>query len=103
MVNVFNRLKLFFLGVFVLATAAVWAYQVSYVWPKKRCEAAGNYWAAEWRACGTPVLVRDLLPNRDLAPPAPTAEEAVAPDLPEGTEVVPQRPAPAPQPAAKAP
>ena len=99
MVKVFNRLKMFFLGVFVVATVAVWAYQYFYVWPKKRCEAAGNYWAADWRACGTPILVRDLLPDRTLAPAAPTAEEAVAPDLPEGTPIVPQRPVPAPQPA----
>lgn len=57
MQNTFSRLRLFFLGVLVVACTAVWAYQVYYVWPRKQCEAMGDWWDAKDRQCGVPVPI----------------------------------------------
>jgi len=53
-----DRLKLIFLGVFVVAAAGIWAYQVYYVQPKERCEAEGSWWSPELRVCRQPVSIR---------------------------------------------
>ena len=50
-----GRLRLFFLGVFALATAAIWTYQLGWVAPRQRCEAAHRWWAAKYRECAVPV------------------------------------------------
>src|SRR5690606_12203861 len=55
-----DRLKLIFLGIFALACAATWAYQVLYVWPAKRCEANGEWWDASTRICAHPIYIPDI-------------------------------------------
>ena len=84
-----NRLKLFFIGVFVLAVIAVWGYQIYWVQPKERCEAGGAWWSNELRRCETPVSIREY---KGLKPPPPF--ESLK-------ETLPRKGAPPPAPAKK--
>jgi hypothetical protein len=56
----FPRLKLIFLAVFGLATAAVFTYHLGWVWPADRCEARGDWWDPGTRTCAHPVLISDI-------------------------------------------
>jgi hypothetical protein len=55
-----DRLKLFFLGVFAIACIAVWANQLWWVGPEKRCESHGNWWDPTSRVCATPIYLPNL-------------------------------------------
>ncbi|HUO22485.1 MAG TPA: hypothetical protein VMU59_08215 [Caulobacteraceae bacterium] len=55
-----DRLKLFFLGVFVIACVAVWAYQLLWVAPAKHCESQGDWWDPSARVCATPIYLPNL-------------------------------------------
>ena len=57
---VINRLKLVFLGIFALACAGIWAYQVMWVWPRKECEANGQWWDSSTRICASPIYIPAL-------------------------------------------
>ena len=65
----YARLKLFFLGLFVLIAAGLWGYNALYVWPAKQCEAQGHWWDDRDRQCGVPVPLTVL--TRRLAPASP--------------------------------
>jgi len=56
----YTRLKLIFLGVFVVAIGGMLTYQIGWVWPAKRCEAAGKWWDPDGRVCAKPVLISDI-------------------------------------------
>ena len=71
-----NRLKLIFLGIFVLAAAGVWAYQMLYVAPRKACEEEGKWWSNEWRSCRYPVSIRKY------DGPKPPPLDSLKPNLP---------------------
>ena len=68
------RLKLIFLALFGLGTAAIFVYHAGWVWPAEKCEARGKWWDPQGRVCAQPVLISDLtgrLTNRrdpDVAP-----------------------------------
>ena len=84
MTLIIDRLKLIFLGVFALACAGAWAYQIFVVGPAKRCEAAGNWWDPEGLECATPIDLRSF-PRIATPPPhrsAPTAAPTTAPTSP---------------------
>jgi hypothetical protein len=55
-----DRLKLFFLGVFAISCIGVWAYQLLWVAPEKRCEAHGDWWDPHTRVCATPIYLPNL-------------------------------------------
>lgn len=55
-----NRLKLVFLGLFALGCAGVWAYQLLWVIPGKRCEESGAWWDNQNRVCATPLAISSL-------------------------------------------
>lgn len=55
-----DRLKLIFLGVFAVACVALWAYQILYVWPAKKCEAGGQWWDRDRRVCAQPIYIPDI-------------------------------------------
>jgi|GEM_PF-4536010 hypothetical protein len=55
-----DRLKLFFLGVFAISCVAVWAYQILWVAPAKRCESHGAWWDPSSRVCATPIYLPNL-------------------------------------------
>ena len=56
----FNRLRLWFLAIFVVATAGVFAYHLIYVWPRQKCEAKGARWAPAWRSCARVIYLPDV-------------------------------------------
>lgn len=55
-----DKLKLFFLGLFVIGAAASWGYQVLWVWPEKNCEAEGSWWDSATRTCAHPIYIPDI-------------------------------------------
>lgn len=77
-----DRLKLVFLGVFVLSLVGIFAYQVYVVRPAERCEAKGDWWDPDGRVCARPVLISDItgrtIPERKAAEQAAAAAEAQA-------------------------
>jgi len=56
----FDRLKLIFLGVFILASAGVFIYHAGWVWPRDKCEARGDWWDWRGRTCAHPILISDI-------------------------------------------
>ncbi len=64
MKNTFDQMKLYFLGALVLSCAVIWGYKVFYVWPRERCEAAGDWWNAQDHECDTPVAIWKLTGRR---------------------------------------
>lgn len=75
-----DRLKLIFLGIFVVAAAAVWAYQMLIVKPKRECENEGGWWGAEWRECSRAVSIAPY--EGPPAPPIDSLEKARATPAP---------------------
>lgn len=55
-----DRLKLVFLGLFALGGAGIWAYQIFYVVPAKKCETHGGWWDGRTRACGQVVYIPSI-------------------------------------------
>ena len=55
-----DRLKLIFLGLFALLSAGALVYHVGWVWPGKKCEAAGDWWDWRTRTCAQPILISDI-------------------------------------------
>ena len=54
---VIDRIKLLFLGLFILSAGAVWAYQALYAWPRQACEAHGDWWDDRDRQCAIPMPI----------------------------------------------
>ena len=71
-----NQTKLVFLVLFAIACAGIWAYQILYAWPAKRCAALGRWWLAQERACGVPVLISDITGRPTKTPAKPPASPA---------------------------
>lgn len=55
-----NRLKLFFLVLFAVATAGIWAYQIFYVFPARTCDEREGWWDRKGRICATPIYVPSI-------------------------------------------
>lgn len=55
-----DKLKLIFLGIFLLGAIASWGYQVFYAWPARKCEANGAWWDASTRICATPIYIPNI-------------------------------------------
>lgn len=55
-----DRLKLFFLGLFVLCTVTIFVVHFVWIWPGKKCEEAGEWWDWRTRTCARPVLISDI-------------------------------------------
>lgn len=55
-----DRLKLIFLGLFAILSAAALIYHIGWVWPGKKCEAAGDWWDWRSRTCARPILISDI-------------------------------------------
>ena len=50
-----TRLVVVFLALFALVCGGIWAYDAVYVWPRKTCEARGDWWDAQDRVCAVPM------------------------------------------------
>ena len=82
------------MGIFFLACLGVWGYQIFYVWPRDKCENAGNWYDTQSRQCGKVIYIPDytgrivkngqeervVLPKgaRAAPPSAPAASGAAA-------------------------
>lgn len=82
-----DRIKLIFLGLFVVACGAVFAYHYFYVWPKQRCEAHGDWWDDRDRVCAVPMPIWTFthrLPGEPAGPgkPPPAAAKSAAKSAP---------------------
>ena len=69
-----DRIKLFFLGVFIIACGAIWAYQAMVVWPPQRCEAHGDWWDEKDKVCAVPIPIWTFthrLPGEPAPPGTP--------------------------------
>jgi hypothetical protein len=55
-----DRLKLIFLGVFAVGCVALWAFQIFFVMPAKKCDAQGQWWDSATRICARPIYIPDL-------------------------------------------
>ena len=55
-----DRLKLIFLGIFVIANVAMLIWEFGWVMPREKCEKAHNWWDNSQRVCATPILTSDI-------------------------------------------
>jgi hypothetical protein len=55
-----DKLKLLFLGIFVIGAAASWGYQVFWKWPQRECESKGAWWDGATRTCAAPLYIPDI-------------------------------------------
>lgn len=109
MKSTIDRLKLIFLGVFALACAGVWAFQIFYVMPARKCEANGQWWDGATRICAQPIAIASLtgrpagMSRREWSEKqAALLAEREREGYPAGGETAPA-PAPVPQSAPAAP
>ncbi|MBV9509872.1 MAG: hypothetical protein JO303_06285 [Caulobacteraceae bacterium] len=73
----YTRLKLIFLGLFVLTVVGLWGYNALYVWPARTCESHGDWWDERDRACGVPAPLT-VWTKRPAGEPAKDAAERPA-------------------------
>lgn len=73
MIKNLGWIRLVFLALFAVLTAASWTYTYLVVEPRKRCEAAGRWWSNEDRVCAIPVSV-----SRFTGRPTPAEAAAAA-------------------------
>jgi hypothetical protein len=69
----FERLKLIFLGIFAVTTAAMLIWQFGWLVPQQNCEKAHKWWDYSQRVCAQPVLISDIT-GRVIADPEARAE-----------------------------
>ena len=55
-----DRLKLIFLGIFVIANVAMLIWEFGWVMPREKCEKAHKWWDNSQRVCATPILTSDI-------------------------------------------
>jgi hypothetical protein len=55
-----ERLKIIFLGLFAVLTAAMLIWQVGWIWPRQSCEKAHKWWDGSQRVCAQPILISDV-------------------------------------------
>ena len=73
MTRLINRLMVGFLALFVLGAVGAAAYQIIWIIPGKRCEAAGRWWDPASRQCATPIYIPHITGR-----PVNTTEAAAA-------------------------
>ena len=57
---VIDRLKLIFVGVFLVANVAMLVWQVGWVMPRESCEKQHKWWDNGQRVCAQPILTSDI-------------------------------------------
>jgi hypothetical protein len=70
MARLLLRLRYLFLGLFALGAGAAWTYQLVWVEPAKRCEAAHHWWDGSTRTCAIPISVSNFT-HRPIPSDAP--------------------------------
>lgn len=97
-----DRLKLIFLGIFALGCAGVWAYQILYVMPAKKCDAQGQWWDGATRTCARPIYIPSLTGRPEGMSRKEWSEKQAAAKIQREQEGYPTDEAAAPAPAAPA-
>ena len=80
MIKTLGWIRIAFLALFAVLTAATWAYQVMVLQPRRTCIENGGWWQDEQRVCGIPVSVSRFTGRPNAA--ARTAPVAAAPGAP---------------------
>jgi hypothetical protein len=57
---VIDRLKLIFLGVFVVINIGLLVWEFGWEIPRQNCEKAHKWWDGAQRVCAQPVLISDI-------------------------------------------
>ena len=57
---VIDRLKLIFLGVFLVINVGLLVWEFGWVIPRQNCEKAHKWWDGSQRVCAQPVLISDI-------------------------------------------
>jgi hypothetical protein len=68
-----ERLKLIFLALFAVLTAAMLIWHYGWIWPRQSCEQSHKWWDNSQRVCAQPILVSDIT-GRVIADPKARAE-----------------------------
>ena len=55
-----DRLKIIFVGLFIVINIGLAIWQFGWVIPRKNCEAAHKWWDGSERVCAQPVLISDI-------------------------------------------
>lgn len=72
-----ERLKVIFVGVFILLVVGVVVWQVGWIIPQQNCEKAHKWWDNGQRVCAQPVLISDIT-GRVIQDPKALAEAKAA-------------------------
>jgi hypothetical protein len=57
---VIDRLKLIFVGVFLVANIAMLVWEFGWAMPRENCEKAHKWWDNGQRVCAQPILISDI-------------------------------------------
>ncbi|HEV2532240.1 hypothetical protein [Phenylobacterium sp.] len=57
---VIDRLKLIFVGVFLVANIVMLVWEFGWVMPRENCEKAHKWWDGGQRVCAQPILISDI-------------------------------------------
>lgn|SRR5512143_2337270 len=57
---VIDRLKLIFLGIFLVLNVAMLIWQFGWVVPRENCEKQRKWWDGSQRVCAQPILISDI-------------------------------------------
>jgi hypothetical protein len=55
-----ERLKLIFVGLFLVINVGLLVWEFGWVRPRQQCEAAGKWWDPGERICAQPILISDV-------------------------------------------
>jgi hypothetical protein len=101
---VIDRLKLIFVGVFLVINIALAVWEFGWELPKEHCEKAHKWWDNAERVCGTPILTSDITGRMIDNPQAKVeAMQAIGRPVPASLEKAAAAQAPAPKPTPPAP
>lgn len=73
--------KLIVLALFTLVSLGMVAYDITYVWPARKCERAGAWWDPKDRQCLTPIPIWRLTKGALTGPPPAGEDQRVAPGV----------------------
>jgi hypothetical protein len=79
MSQIFSRVQLAYLALFLCASAMLFGYAAVEVWPAEQCGSQGGWWDAQDRVCATPIPIERLTGHKAHAPAAEIPAKAKAP------------------------
>jgi hypothetical protein len=57
---VIDRLKLIFVGIFLVANITMLVWEFGWAMPRENCEKAHKWWDGDQRVCAQPILISDI-------------------------------------------